>query len=265
MSHYVDVHTHLTHPDFAKDYKEVITRSKEAGLRAIVVNGLEPKSNRQILKMAAEDSVIKVALGIYPVDAVNHLLPADFPFKVEKFSLENEVKFIDQMASEGKVSAIGECGLDGHWLDASTFKEQEKTFIQLIEISLKYDLPIIIHSRKCEQRVVEILAHYACKKVNLHCWGGRAKLAKKVCADFGWCLSIPPIATRNPGFQNLMKILPLTSLLTETDAPYLGPERNTRNEPKNVVGTVKLLATIRGISIDEARSVVWNNYCQLFS
>jgi TatD DNase family protein len=265
MSHYVDVHTHLTHPDFSNDYQEVIQKSKQAGLAAIVVNGLEPKSNRQILEMAEEYDIIKAALGIYPIDAVHDSLPTGFPIKVESFSLKEEIRFIDEMGSKAKLSAIGECGLDGHWLDSSSFKKQEEVFISLIEIAHKYDLPIIVHSRKCERRVLEILAYYKCSKVNLHCWGGKAKLVKTACAEQGWYLSIPPIAKRNPGFQNLMKIIPLESLLTETDAPYLGPERNTRNEPINVIGTVKLLAEIKGISVDDARSAIWKNYCKLFS
>ena len=85
MSFFVDVHTHLTHKDFEFDRDEVIKEAVESGLEAIVVNGLEPISNRQILAMAKKYPQIKAACGIYPIDAVHQLLPEDFPHKPKSF------------------------------------------------------------------------------------------------------------------------------------------------------------------------------------
>ena len=75
---FVDVHTHLTHARFSEDWRQAIQRAEEAGVLAMIVNGLEPDSNRQILAMAKEFSSVKAALGIYPIDAICNDLPEDF-------------------------------------------------------------------------------------------------------------------------------------------------------------------------------------------
>ena len=145
---YIDVHTHLTHEKFNHDLVEVISRAKEASV-TMVVNGLEPNSNRQILQLAADHEHILPALGIYPLDAINHL-PEKIPFPIKPFDVDQEISFIAEKAKNGEIAAVGECGLDGHWVDSSTFADQERVFVALIEIAKSNDLPIIIHTRKLE-------------------------------------------------------------------------------------------------------------------
>jgi TatD DNase family protein len=265
MSYYVDVHTHLSHSLFAKDWQKVIELAQASGLRAIVSNGLGKASNRAVLEMAAKFTIVKAAVGIYPVEAVQNILPDDFPLNYEKFSVDTEIDFIKDLAQQKKIHAVGECGLDGHWLDESTYAEQERVFIQLARIAKDNNLPLIVHSRKCESKVVEILAAEEVKKVNMHCWGGKTALAVESASRYGWSFSIPPVALRHSGFQKLVRLLPLESLLTETDAPYLAHERNTRNDPKNVLHTVKLIAQIKELSLEQTRAAIWDNYCKLFS
>jgi TatD DNase family protein len=264
MSFFVDVHTHLTHEDFDSDRLEVIERARAAGLGAIVVNGLEPVSNRMILRMAEADSIIKPALGIYPLDAVCQTIPDDFPFQVRKFDVEDEVRFIRSQAAAGRLAAIGECGLDGYYLGSEYLPGQERIFEQLIEIGMQFDLPLIIHTRKCEVRAGEILASYGVKKVNFHCFGGRTSLAKFYAETYGWFFSIPANCTVNEGFQKMLKILPEELILTETDAPYLAPKRGLRNEPAHVVGTVQRLADYRGWTLDQAKERIASNFHRLF-
>jgi TatD DNase family protein len=264
VAFYVDVHTHLTHEEFDQDRFAVIERARAAGLGAIVVNGLEPKSNRVILDMATKDPLIKPALGIYPLDAVCHDIPPDFPFEVSKFNVSEEISFIRSQASAGRLAAIGECGLDGYYLGPEYLPGQERVFEQLIDISMAFDLPIIIHTRKCEQRAGEILASLGAKKVNFHCFGGRSAMAKNYAEKFGWWFSIPANCTVNEGFQKMLKTLPPESILTETDAPYLSPVKGQRNEPANVVGTVKRFAEYRGWSEEDAKNRVFENFTRLF-
>jgi TatD DNase family protein len=261
---YVDVHTHLTHELFATDWQDVVGRAEAAGLKAIVVNGLEPDSNRFILKMAEQFSVIKPALGIYPVEAVCHLLPDDFKLDVVRFDVDAEIDFIEAAAASGKIAAVGECGLDGYWLDPSTFAEQERVFGRLIDIAMKYDLPLIIHTRKLEQRAADILRERQVTKVNFHCFGGRTRLAQQCAESHGWYFSIPANATVNEAFRKMLKNLPPERILTETDAPYLPPLKGERNEPRSVVGTIKILAELRSWTVEQATEQVWANYCDLF-
>jgi TatD DNase family protein len=264
VSFYVDVHTHLTHEDFNGDRDQVIDRARHAGLGAIVVNGLEPRSNRKILDMSKLDPLIRPALGIYPLDAVCQDIPADFPFPVPKFDVLAEIEFIRSQASAGNLAAIGECGLDGYYLDDSLLPAQERVFEALIEVAMNHQLPIIIHTRKCEKRAGDILAAHGATKVNFHCFGGRVSLAKEYAETRGWWFSIPANCTVNEGFQKMLKVLPPEKLLTETDAPYLAPVRGQRNEPAHVVGTVARLAEYRGWSHETAKKQVYDNYTCLF-
>ncbi len=264
MSFYVDVHTHLTHEDFYADRAQVIQRAHEAGLGAIVVNGLEPQSNREILAMAKADPLIRPALGIYPLDAVCDMIPEAFPFPVAKFDVDAEIAFIRSQAAAGNLAAIGECGLDGYYLDEAFLPAQERVFEALIGVALDYQLPLIIHTRKCERRAGEILVAHGATKVNFHCFGGRASLAKEYAETRGWWFSIPANCTVNEGFQKMLKTLPPEKILTETDAPYLAPVRGQRNEPCHVVGTVERLANYRGWSHEDAKKQVYENYTCLF-
>ena len=258
---YIDIHTHLTHERFAADLDTVIANAVARGLSHIVVNGLEPRSNRTILAMAQQYEVVQPALGIYPTEAVVDMLPAEFD--CEPFSVADEIAFIAAQAAQGKLLAIGECGLDGHLVGEETFAAQEQVFLQLCEIAMHHDLPVIVHSRKRERRVAEMLVHHGVSRVNLHCFCGKVKLAQRLAEEQGYYFSIPANSRVSQGFQRMLATLPLDRILTETDAPWLAPVRGERNEPQNVALTIEHLATIRNLSQDEARQQVYRNFCNL--
>ena len=256
---YLDIHTHLTHERFAGDVDGAVARARAAGLGAIVVNGLEPRSNRAILRMAGEHDLVRPALGIYPIDAVCNLLPEDFTLEVARFDVDAEIGFIREQAAAGRLIAVGECGLDGHWVGEETFAEQERVFEALVDVATAHDLPVIIHTRKREVRAAEILRHLGATRVDFHCYGGRVKNALRWAREDGWWFSIPANARRSEAFTKMLAELPEERILTETDAPYLSPRPGTRSEPADVVGTVAYLAELRGWSQDEARERVWGN------
>tara|TARA_B100001094_G_C18094653_1_gene752366 strand:+ start:264 stop:1061 length:798 start_codon:yes stop_codon:yes gene_type:complete len=259
----VDVHTHLTHEKFTEDLPIVLQNAEKAGLGAIVVNGLNPDSNKRILDLAEEYEIVKPALGIYPIDALNSL-DLKLPFPVKKFDVFQEIELIGKWASQKKIIAIGECGLDGYWVDKETFPLQEQVFESLIEIGKNHDLPLIIHTRKMEKRSIEILKHNQARKVNFHCFCGKVKHAVSEAENEGWYFSIPANARRSESFTKMLQKLPMDKILTETDAPYLAPEKGQRNEPQFVKDTVRFLAELRNIKYDEARQIVWENFIQLF-
>lgn len=259
----VDVHTHLTHEKFSSSIDELLPRLEES-MHAVICNGLEPVSNRTILRWAGQYNHFKAALGIYPLNAVNDCIKNDFPLKVEKFDVNDEIKFIESKAEAGEIIAIGECGLDGYWLDESTYKAQENVFESLIDIALRHDLPVIIHTRKLEKRSIEILNHCNIERVNFHCFGGKTKLALKASENHDWCFSIPAISRKNQGFAKLLKELPEDKILTETDAPYLAPISGDLNNPLNVKLTTEHLAELRGWSKEYAINRVYENYKRLF-
>lgn len=264
MAGLVDVHTHLTHKKFSGILSDVMAEVS-AEMHSVICNGLEPTSNRQIIEWAKSNPKIKPALGIYPIDAVNGILPSDFPFEVKNFDVNEEIKFISQNAEKGKLIAIGECGIDGHWLGEETYSEQEKVFEELINIAKKNNLPVIIHTRKLEKRSIEILHHNRVEKVNFHCFGGKVKLALKASENDDWCFSIPANSRKNQAFAKMLAELPYEKILTETDAPYLSPVQGEINRPVNVKKTIEHLAELRGWSYTKSLEIVFSNAQRLFN
>ena len=135
---------------------------------------------------------------------------------------------------------------------------QEFAFREFLMLAKELEIPAIIHSRKAEQDVIRIIKEINYKKVVLHCFTGKKSLIK----DYKGYFSIPAIILRSTHFQQLVKIVPLTRLLTETDSPYLSPFKDKPNEPANVVLTVKKIAEIKGI--EEPEKIIFMNYQRLF-
>lgn len=266
MTGFVDVHCHLTHKRYETDLNVVIQRAEKAGVKSIVCNGLEPISNRQTLELAEKYPTVKPALGIYPINALQKKRPK-LDHDLPTFNVEEEIKFIAEQAKNRKIIAIGECGLDGYWVDQDYFPEQEEVFLQLLEIAMNNDIPVIVHSRKMDKRMIEILHHHKANKVDFHCFGGKTKLAQKAAEAEGtenWCFSIPANSHNNEAFAKMLRTLPIEKILTETDSPYLAPVRGERNEPVNVIGTIEHFAGLRELDLEEVKKKVWQNYMRLF-
>lgn len=263
--YYVDVHTHLTDTQFDADRSAVIQRAEAAGVGVMIVNGTDPHSNRQTLDLARSHRSVRAAAGIYPLNAVWDRLPETLPFQVAGFDIDAEIRWIEAAAGRGELLAIGECGLDGHWVGESTFDRQEEVFCRLLEVARLHDLPVIVHSRAREPRTIDLLRHVGQKRVDFHCYGGRTQAAITAAEDEpGWYFSIPANCRRNEAFGKMLRKLPPEKILTETDAPYLSPARGQRNEPAHVVGTIEYLASLRGWTTQVARDRVWQNCCDLF-
>ncbi len=263
---YVDVHTHLTHEKFSADRDAAVRRAAEAGLEVVIVNGLEPVSNREVLALCDEHEHLYPAIGIYPVDAGCAAITAESWTHdwgpPETFDVDAEIDWIEENID--RVAAIGECGLDAYWVDTEEVRaEQERVLRRLCELSVKYDKALILHSRSAEERTFEIVREMKVERADFHCWGGKSKLAVEV-ASHGYYFSIPPVVTRAGSFQSLAKKLPLELLLTETDAPYMGPDRGERNEPSKVPVGLAAIAEARGESVELVREAVRENCRRLF-
>ena len=123
--------------------------------------------------------------------------------------------------------------------------------------------PMIVHSRKAEQQVIDILESSKVKDVVLHCFSGKKKLVKKG-VDLGYMFGVPATVVRNSQFQMNVELIPITQLLTETDAPYLSPVAGERCEPRDVLGAVKKIAELKGMDEEEVGNSVFMNYQRLF-
>lgn len=263
----IDVHCHLNHAQFKEDLPDVLNRAKKAGLKAILVSGVNPPANREVLQLAQKYPVIKASLGIYPIDALG-LTPdaVGLPHHQGKINLEEEFAFIEK--HKNTVVAVGEVGMDFFWAEKEkTFAEQAENFRKIIRFCIKIQKPIVIHSRKAEEECIDILEQEIKNKeipVIQHCFSGRKSLMSRAAA-LGHYFSIPPNILRAGNFQTLVRKTDIRQLLTETDAPWLSPYQDQKNEPAYVLESVRKIAEIKEISVDEAADQIWENYERIFS
>lgn len=258
----VDVHAHLDDPQFQHDLPEVIERAIQAGVHAIITNGVNPETNRKVLDLSKKYPIIKAALGIYPIDALaqevqlgEHHLTAPIPFDVDE-----EILFIKHQ--KDSIIAIGEIGLDNHWVKGK-LDHQREVFHKLLDLAKKIKKPVLVHSRDAELETIEAIEASGVKLVDMHCFGGNKKLVNRV-EDNGWWLSIPPNILRSSHFQSIVKSVDINQLFTETDSPYLAPDKNQRNEPAFVKLTVQKIAELKKMDVHEVEQVIFKNYRDVF-
>jgi len=262
----VDVHCHINHELFKNKLDDVLKRAKDVGVKAILLSGVNPANNREVLELAKKHPIIKASLGIYPTDAIG--MGSDetgLPEHKGKINLDEEFKFIEENLDE--VTAIGEIGMDFYWPDKDTYEEQATIFRKIIRFAIKVNKPIVIHSRKAEEECIEILEEEIKNKeipVIQHCFSGRKSLMTKA-IELGHYFSIPPNILKASNFQTLVKKAPLTQLLTETDAPWLSPYKDKPNEPAFVLETIKKIAEVKKLSDKEVADQIWQNYQSIFS
>ena len=123
--------------------------------------------------------------------------------------------------------------------------------------------PIVAGGNDAEQETIDALESSKIKNVVMHCFGGSLKLTKQ-CRDNGWNFSIPPSVVRSSHFQRIVEEVNINQILTETDAPYLAPAKDQRNEPAFVVQAVKKIAELKKFEEKEVENNIWLNYQRLF-
>ena len=247
----VDVHAHLQYGDFENDLDEVIKRAKKAGVKDIIVNGLTKDDNKAVLELGNKYDIVKVALGIHPNEVKN--------------TSDEELENIFSLIKENKdnIIALGECGMDYyHDKEESVLRRQKAVFIKFLELAKKINKPIIVHSRKAEKDVIDILEGFKVKTL-LHFFTGNMKLAKRAEGN-GYYFSIPVSILRSEHFKTLVDRTALSRLLTETDSPYGNPEVG-RNEPSFVKKTIKEISVIKGLTLADTENLVYQNFQSLFS
>ena len=245
----VDTHCHIF-SEYYKDIDEVVMQAKEAGVGMIIINGIDRKSNEEILRLVSKYDIVYGALGIQPENVEN--------------VVDDDFKFIEEHINDDKILAIGEIGLDYHYdIDREIQKE---VFRRQLDLARKYNKPVIVHSRECIQETYNILKMSDVKGI-IHCYSGSVEMAREFC-KLGFYLGIGGIVT----FKNAVKLLqvikdiPLEYIVLETDAPYLSPEpyRGKVNEPANVSVILQKICDVKGLEYKDACDVTTMNVLRLF-
>lgn len=246
---FVDIHSHMDWDSLREDIEEIIEEMKKNDIITLS-NTISQKNYTETKNLFKNyEKTIKVCPGLYPQDAE----------KIEDKDFENYLK---QIKKENPV-AIGEIGLDFHHTkDLKLFEIQKKRFKQLIEFAYKIDKPVIVHTRKAEVEVLEILAEFKHKnrmpKVCLHCFSGKKKLINQI-KELGLYCSIPLTILNTESFKILVEQLPIKSLLVETDSPFLNPSKKI-NTPLNVPKIYEEIAKIKGLNKTEIENIIYRNY-----
>lgn len=250
---FIETHCHLEMDDFDPDRDEVIRRAKDTGVQYIINIGSDREGNIKGLKLSTQYPEVYSSVGIHPhhADTLN----------------EELYKELRMWAGEPKVVAIGEIGLDYHYLH-SPKEVQIETFGNQIAIAKDLALPIIVHSREAKEDTLRILREEAGEvKGVLHCFSGGLDMAKKA-MDMGFYISIAgPVTFKNAkNLRNIIKLIPDDLLLIETDAPYLSPVpmRGKRNEPSFLRYIAETIADLRGVSVSDIGRVTTLNALRLF-
>ena len=255
--HYIDIHSHINFPEYDIDRELVLLRMKETNTWTITV-GTNTETSLSAIKLAEENESVFACVGLHPID--------------DPHATFDEPAFI-KMTMHPKVVAIGECGLDfgrkGEIEDQELIR-QKGIFESHINLAVKYDKPLMLHVRNAHEDVLDILE--AKKKEhgdilcgNSHFFTGSVDIARRY-LDLGFTVSFTGVITFTSDYDEVIKFVPLESMMVETDSPYVAPVpfRGQRNEPIHVNHVVKRIAELKNLPLLEVREAMISNVCRSF-
>lgn len=240
-----DSHAHMDYFK-RKELREILENSKE--VKVVISNSTDLKSCKKNLKISKEQPKIKFAAGLYPG---KDLKKNDFaPFK----------EFVEK--NKDSIIAIGEIGMD--FQESQDRETQEYIFRQQLSLAKELNVPAIIHTRKAEKKVLEVLEEFKNQKIVLHFFHANFKLIKKA-EDLGFYFSIPTNIVRSEHFQKMVRELSKKRILTETDSPFLSPYPNRKhNQPAYIKESIKIIAKIWKTTESKVEKQIEENFYKIF-
>jgi TatD DNase family protein len=252
----VDSHCHLDFPDFSGDLDALVARATEAGVGRMVTISTRVRRLSELIAIAERFSNVYCSVGTHPHHADE-----------EDGISANELA---ELTRHPKVVALGEAGLD-YFYDNGSPQAQARGFRAHIAAARMTGLPLVIHTREADEDCGRILEEEAARgpfRAVLHCYTGGRDLAMKA-IGLGFSISFTGILTfkKSDTLRAIAAELPADRIMIETDSPYLAPGkfRGKRNEPAYVVEVAKVLAEVRGVSLDEISRQTSQNFFRLFS
>jgi TatD DNase family protein len=249
----VDSHCHLDDEQFDADREETIERARAAGVAAMMAigTGNGPPDLEAAVRLADRYPFIHATVGVHPHDATK--------------TTEETFAALRRLADHPKVLALGEIGLDYHY-DFSPRDVQRSVFERQLSIAAEAGKPVVIHTREAWEDTLAVLRSRWQGGGIMHCFTGDEQQARAA-LDLGFHLAFGGVLTfpKADAVRQAARITPADRLLVETDCPYLAPvpRRGKRNEPAFLVETVRRLAEVRSVSIEEIAQQTTANFERL--
>ena len=253
MTSFIDTHCHLdkleTNPE------ETVEEAKQEGVKTMVTISVDEESFDFVSKAVKQFKDVYGTVGIHPHDA------SEFSPKLEKS--------IRKMArDQEKLIAIGETGLDYHYMNSSS-EDQQFAFRKQLLIAVEVNLPVVLHSREAEADTINILKEIPVPTLGVAHSFTSSHIMAKTLLDMGWYLGINGIVTfKNAGdLREIVRWIPMDRLLLETDSPFLAPIpfRGEPNKPANIPIIASFVAELRNITIEHLAEKTSENAQRLFS
>lgn len=248
-----DSHAHYDDKQFDDDRDDLLCSMRENGVGTVVNVSATYESCERVVDMAQKYPFMYAAVGIHP-DEVGSL---------------DEQRFarIKELLKKDKVVAVGEIGLDYYW-DNESHELQKEWFIRQLDLARELDLPVNIHSREAAKDTMEIIKEYGMGLDGvIHCYSYSKEMAEEY-VKMGYCIGVGGVVTFKNGrrLKETVETLPLTSIVLETDCPYLAPEpyRGRRNDSSYIKYAAEEIARLKGISYEEVVSQTEENARRLY-
>ena len=246
---------HLYLKEFSADIDEVIERAEKEGVNKFFLPAIDSSETNAMFELEKKFPGKCIAMaGLHPCSV--------------KENYKEELNKTEQLLSERKFAAIGETGLDFYW-DTTFVKEQYESLQIQVKWALRYNLPLVLHTRNAMQETIDVVKTYngVGLKGIFHCFSGTLKNAKDI-IEIDFYLGIGGVITyKNSGLAEIIKDIDLRYIVLETDAPYLTPVpfRGKRNESSYLKYIVEKIASIKNISIEEVADQTSKNAAEVFS
>ena len=251
MSKIIDTHTHIYDKQFENDFDDVMKRI-ENELEGIVSIGFDLESSLKSIELANRYSFVNAVIGVHPVD-------------IKKYNDKVEKELERLALTEKKVVAIGEIGLDYHWMEDPK-DVQIAGFRKQMELAERVKKPVVIHTREALQDTLDVLKDYRNVEGILHCYPGSLEAAKPFLDRYYLGIGGTLTFKNNKKTKELVKELPLEKIVLETDCPYLTPVpfRGKRNEPIYTKYVAEEVARIKEISVEQVIKVTTENAKKIY-
>lgn len=257
----IDSHCHLAGPEFASDLDAVVTRARDAGLESALVI-LAADDEEELGRAAAVSDAwrdVRFSVGVHPHAAGKFASDPSEAAKTVDAAIE----------AQPLTRGLGEIGLDYHY-DFSPRDVQQAVFGAQLRLASRRGLPVVIHTREADDDTFGILRDEQAERIGgvFHCFTGDRAMARRA-LEIGFHLSLAGIVTfpRAQELKEVAAMVPLERLLVETDSPFLAPvpHRGKRNEPSHVVRVVEMVASLRGVAVEEVAAATTANFKRLFN